>query len=101
MQYVDIVENIMKTTNKFNLLPYTHFYLKKYLKRHYALHTNMTERSPKSMFWMFIPRCPLQFNIFLQFRLIHHYDLPRSFFELSLSKQYILSANLNIQFHKE
>lgn len=55
MQYVDIVENIMTTTNKFNLILYIHFY-KKYLKTSYVLHANMTEHSLKIMFGLLFLR---------------------------------------------
>lgn len=75
MQYVDIVENIMKTTNKFHLLLYTHFY-KRYLDK-LCIAYYITEHSLKSMFCL---KVSLKFNIFVQLRLLYHYDLSRSIF---------------------
>lgn len=76
----------MKTTNKFHLLLYTHFN-KRYLDK-LCIAYYMTEHSLKSMFCL---KVSLKFNIFVQLRLLYHYDLSSFFFLLILFTQYILA----------
>lgn len=73
MQYVDIVENIMKTTNKFHLLLYIHFY-KRYLDK-LCIAYYMTEHSVKSKFCLKVSLkfilCSVTFTLYDQFFFIN------------------------------